>query len=104
MKKTTLFVVASLSLGMIACGPSLTTAGARAKVASAEEVAACRPVSSVKGSGSSKEAAEVSLRHKAGAMNVDRVVVTDTAEGSDGVMLTGQAYSCSSAQAAPAQP
>ena len=85
-------------MALLGCGPSLTLEGARAKVAPADAVARCSPISSVEGTGGSLEKAEIDLRNKAGTMNADRVVITDTAEAGGSVRLTGKAYGCASAQ------
>jgi len=90
-------VVVGFLLG--ACGPKLSLEGARVKLlAPTDELGSCQPISNVDGSGGSKEGAEVAIRNKAGKMNADRVVVSDTLEASGKVKLVGKAYSCSAAQ------
>jgi hypothetical protein len=83
---------------LIGCAPSLTLEGTRAQVAPESDVAACRPISSVQGSGDSKAEAEIALRNQAGQMNADRVVIGELLEADGRVKLSGKAYSCSSAQ------
>jgi hypothetical protein len=97
MNNTICFVAISIAL-LTGCGPKLTAEGARARIATAEAVNACRPVSNVDGKGKSKDEAEIALRNKAGEMNADSIVLADTSEGTDEVMMSGKAYSCSSAQ------
>ena len=98
MKNRTLLV---LALGMltVACGPALTMEGARVKVApGAADVTNCQNISNVDALAGDKEAAEIMLRNKAGTLNADNVVVTETVENGGQVKLVGKAYSCAAAQ------
>jgi hypothetical protein len=97
MKKTITLLACVSGFALVGCGPSLTLEGARAQIAQKEAVVSCQPISNVDGAGGSKEKAEIALRNKAGTMNADRVVVTDTAEAGGQVRVTGEAYSCSAA-------
>lgn len=83
-----------LALASVACGPSLTMQGASVQVASADSIVNCQPIGGVEATAGSQEKAEIMLRNKAGTMNADMIVVSDTVENAGQVMLKGKAYSC----------
>jgi hypothetical protein len=86
----------SLALGCVACGPSLTMAGAGVKIGSADSVANCQVMGAVEATAGNQERAETMIRNNAGKLNAEVVVITDTTENGGKVRLEGKAYNCPS--------
>ena len=78
-----------------ACAPSLTMEGTRVKVLPSPEAAtACEPISAVEVTEGGKDAAEIALRNKAGAMNANAVLIAETVEAQGKVKLIARAFGC----------
>jgi hypothetical protein len=84
-----------LLMGLAACGPKVTMAGAGVHVAKARsEVTGCQPISAVASTQGSEEKAEADLRNRAGDLNANWVLVDDKVENGGYVNLKGTAYNC----------
>ena len=69
--------------------------GARVKVAATAPIGLeCMPISNVDAEADSKDAAEILLRDRAGAMNATHVVVSETVQNAGQVKLIGKALGC----------